>query len=254
MRLEDRDRRVLAEVFLSRLARRDDLIALGYFNSVSRCNARLLELRREGLVGLRTQLDGAELRCPLYFCTSKGIRVAADDLGVPLDQALETHRPGMRELAIRHALRCTDLRIRIEHALANSDSAKLRRWSHELLCRHEFETSHGRPVLVKPDALCVVGHQGQDFYVFVEVDLGNASLPRFRDKLARYALYADSGAFADVYPVKTFRVLTVTTEERRLQNLVALSQRREFAFTTWRRMQSSSLIDPLLRTGKGGAR
>ncbi len=235
MRLEARDRQVLAETFLSRVVRCDDLINLGYFKSVPRCNARLLMLREEGLLRSRTELGGMSLRAALYHCTSKGVRLAAQELDMGAEEAIEIHRSGIRELAIKHALRCNDLRNLFIRMRGTDDNFRLDSWSQELLCHHEFQL-HGKTVVIKPDALAVLDGFEKRSHLFIEADLGNASLPKLREKLSRYLVYDRSGAFAEAYGADSASVLIVTTDERRLAHLRTLACSGPFIFTTWKRL------------------
>lgn len=243
MRLETRDRQVLAEAFASRVIRRDDLIHLGLFSSVVRCNARLHQLKEAGLIAAREELCGLKLRSPFYICTAKGMHVAASGLGLSPTEAVEIHRSNKREATIRHCLRCNDLRTRFISELSGDKATRLIRWWPELLCRHEFQDRLGQTVVIKPDALAVLLHQSREQQLFIEVDLGNVSLPKFVDKVRRYERYAASGAFADAYGAETFHVLTVTTDEHRLVNLSSQCSGRRYIFTTWRRLSQSNLND-----------
>lgn len=247
MRLEDRDRQVLAETFLSKVIRRDDLISFGYFSSIPRCNARLLALKQEGLLKTRTDLGGMELRAALYHCTSKSVRIAADVLDISPDEAIEVHRSGIRELAIKHSLRCNDLRARFIRELAGDSEIKLTSWSQELLCHHEFQVGE-RTTVIKPDALAELrGSEGQH-HVFVEVDLGNAAIPKIKAKLHRFHTYADSGAFYEAYRADRFSVLLVTTDERRLAHIKRLALPQSLILSTWKRLAERGLQMPVFAT------
>lgn len=247
MRLESRDQRVLAETFLSKVVRRDDLIDFGYFSSVPRCNARLLALRSEGLLKTRTELGGMELRAALYQCTSKGVRIAAEVLDISQDEAIEVHRSGIRELAIKHALRCNDLRSRFLKELRASQELRLDGWSQELLCHHEFQVS-GKSVVIKPDGLATLSGQSNIRQLFIEVDLGNASIPKIREKVLRYKTYSSSGAFSEAYDSERFKVLLVTTDERRLSHLQRITVGGALTLTTWKRLADHGLLGAVFAT------
>lgn len=242
MRLVSRDRAILVEAFLSRVVRRDDLISLGHFTSVCRCNARLLALLQAGLLTVREHLSGVRLRSSMYLPTKQGVRIAAEALGISQAEALSAHKGSIRDLTLRHSLRCNDLRLRFVQDLTAKGAPRLEKWSHELLCHHEFIDGSGRTTVVKPDALATLQWQAQAHCVFIEVDLGNASLPKFRDKIDRYLRYARTGAFEQVYGARSFNVLTVTTDERRLASLVRTVPFKGLLFTTWKRLEGLSLL------------
>lgn len=241
MRIERRDRQIIGDVFLSRVLRRDDLIRLGYFTSIPRCNSRLLALKQEGLLKARSLVSGVALRAPIYQCSARGVRIAADELGIPAAEAIEIHRAGASDTVLRHALRCSEIRIRLVQDLREPGPVQFLDWSHELLCHHEFVTASGRSVTVKPDGLVVVAAHGKEKHIFVEADLGNAALPKFQQSVARYQQYLSSGAFCEAYGPSTFTVLVVTTDERRLAHMRQLGQVPWLAFTTWKRLAADSL-------------
>jgi len=55
--------------------------------------------------------------------------------------------------------------------------------------------------------------------IFVEVDMGHASAPRFKEKLTAYQALADSGRCQSLYGFSQFRVLVVTTGPLRSRHL-----------------------------------
>ena len=242
MRLEERDRQVLSETFLSKIVRRDDLLRLGLFGSVPRCNARLLSLNRCGLLARRNDITGCDLRSPLYLCTAKGVRIAADSIGFSQAEAIETHRRGLTDLSIRHALKCLDLRLQFVRECLDSPYRMIR-WASELLCRHDFFLPNGASISMKPDAMVELTNGDRSCLAFIEVDLGNVSIPRFSDKVGRYITYRDSKAFAEVYQADSFVVLTVTSNESRLMNLCSTTDRSNFYFSTWKRL-SNGIFGP----------
>lgn len=246
MRLEARDRTLLREAFLSKVIGRNHLIALGHFSSVGRCNARLLALKRGGYLAVRDQISGVDLRAPLYACTRRSVRLVAEDLGLGIEEALALYIARQSDLSLRHALRCTELRLIAERDLSSGSHPRLLTWAPEVLCHHEFIGPSGTRVTVKPDALAVLEWRGTNPHLFLEIDLGHVSLPNFREKIARYRAYAQSGAFADAYGVAHFLVLTVTTDERRLASLVETADTPNYLFTTWKRLANHALSDEVL--------
>jgi hypothetical protein len=55
--------------------------------------------------------------------------------------------------------------------------------------------------------------------MFVEVDLGTEAVPVVAKKASMYLQLAASGEFSKLFGRSQFRVLVITTSERRLQNL-----------------------------------
>ena len=70
---------------------------------------------------------------------------------------------------------------------------------------------------------------------FVELDLGHESLTTWKAKIEKYVRYALSGSFEERFQHPTFRVLVVTSSDRRQQSLrkaTAATTDRIFWFAT----------------------
>ena len=69
---------------------------------------------------------------------------------------------------------------------------------------------------VRPDGLLLARCP-----VFIEVDLGNVSLPKFREKLLAYRALAHSEQCSRLYGFPSFNLLTVTTGSLRSRHLTS---------------------------------
>src|SRR5581483_3778005 len=67
-----------------------------------------------------------------------------------------------------------------------------------------------------PDAVAETEHAGANHGYFVEVDLGTETRRIWQRKTQAYLELARTGAFKRVLPVETFRVMVITTSNRRL--------------------------------------
>ena len=72
-----------------------------------------------------------------------------------------------------------------------------------------------------PDGYFELGSAGGFRAVFVEVDLGTEAVPVLAKKASLYLQLAASGEFSQIFGRSQFRVLLITTSERRLQNIRA---------------------------------
>jgi len=133
--------------------------------------------------------------------------------------------------AIRHSLRCLDLRVQFRKELTGK--LVLLQWFPELLCHHQFSRHGGPDITVKPDGLAVLSLRR---HLFIEVDLGNVALTRLSEKLRKYTIYQSSGAFSDAYGCDRFAVMFATTDERRLSAIRALPFSGDLLLTTWKRL------------------
>ena len=206
MRLTERDLRLIRDIALSHVLSRDQLLRLGYFTSVSRCNRTMTRLSKSGLVRpLLTPFHGQRL----YSATIE----AGGIVGARIAQLL-TNRPASPRFLL-HSLSVTEVRISV---LANGAES----WRFEAQLWHSF-AYHGKTYEVRPDGMAVI--EGRP--ALIEVDLGHCSSSKFSRKLLAYRNYELCGAFERAYNASKLRVLTFTTSERRKRHFEALAQADE---------------------------
>ncbi len=208
--IQDRDLALLKQLWIMRVADRDQLMLAAAFHSVTRINARLLALTRAGL--LRR-----------FFVGSGGGRKALYALSARGAQLIEMPRRGPRRR--QNELLVADFSV--IHQLAIND----------LYCNARF-----RPIPV-PGVTCVnwMGFtepvtEGSrlipDGYVefrtpegidgaFIEVDLGHENLTVWKEKAQRYLEFAVSGVFARKFSQPRFRVLVLANSPRRMRTVRA---------------------------------
>lgn len=195
-RLTQRDLQVMEDVAKSHALLRGHLLKLGYFTSVTRLNTRMRELVGLGLV---RRLETPFFNESLYIVSPKWGELLSPELA-----GLIKSRPASPRF-LRHCLAVSDMRI----ALTKRSGGK---W----LFEHElWRTVDGNQV--RPDG-AIVGKS----LVLIEVDLGNVSLPKFKQKLFGYQTLASSGQCQRLYGHKDFRLLVVTSGKRRARHLSRL--------------------------------
>jgi len=196
MRITKRDVTVLRDLALSHVMSRDQLLELQHFNSITRVNTRMRELTR---LGLARRLDSPFFSQSLYGAS----KLAAEVVGERISQLLEDRTGSPR--FIQHAMSVTNVRIALRRT---SNGA----WRFEQQLRRRIQ---GHKTLeVRPDGLLLAS-----IPIFIEVDMGHASAPRFKEKLTAYQALAKSGQCQSLYGFSQFRVLTVTTGTLRSRHL-----------------------------------
>ncbi|MBS1714609.1 MAG: replication-relaxation family protein [Armatimonadetes bacterium] len=210
LKLTGRDLRVLGDAALSHVLSRDQLLNLGYFTSVSRCNRTMRRLHEAGLVRV--------LKTPFFMQNLYSVRTEASDLLDARIAALVKGRSSSPRF-LQHALMVTEARIRLIEKGATG-------WRFEAQVRDSF-TLHGARHDVKPDGMVWIDGRP----VLLEVDLGHVASGKFKRKVDTYKSYERSGAFAGAYGSPKLSVVTLTTgqtRKRRLANLAGLSDIFEF--------------------------
>lgn len=218
VKITARDVQLVRDVALSHVLSRDQILALKYFSTVTRCNTRLRELKQAGLIRvLETAFSGQNL----YVAGPK----ATDVVGERIATLIKGRRPSPR--FIQHALAVTNSRIAICLLRAAS-------WRFEAQVTQSFEF-RGREHVLKPDGLCV--HEGSA--TFIEVDLGHVAPAKFREKVKTYEAFIDGLDSATSWGLERLDVLTITTGKLRARKLAGLAPKGSestFRFTTFQEL------------------
>lgn len=199
MQLTSRDIQVLRDFALSHVLSRDQLLALGYFSTVTRVNTRLRELMGVGLV---KRLETPFFAQSLYMASASATEVIGERVG-----PLLAGRSGSPRF-LQHALTVTNARISL---LGKGASA----WRFEQQLRATFAVG-GKPLEVRPDGLAVIPNRG---LLAVEVDLGHVNPAKFAEKLRAYDAFIATGECKRAWGEPTFRLLTLTTGSLRAKHL-----------------------------------
>jgi len=203
LRLTHRDVRLVRDVALSHVLSRDQILALGYFTSVTRANTRL-----RGLVGigLLKRLDTPFFSQGLYTVTKRTTEIVGERVAPLIDGRADSPR------FLQHALMVTNVRL----ALMQRGASEWR-FEPQLWARFEAGGVSGE---VRPDGLALIPGKGA---LAVEVDLGHVAPAKFAAKLLAFDRFITSGSAQRVWGVDTIRLLTVTTGPLRAQHLVNLT-------------------------------
>jgi hypothetical protein len=200
---------------LSHFLSRDQILALGYFNSVTRLNFRLRELREAGLIRvLKTPFFGQHL-----YAATEGARSL---VGERIAGLLSGRMPSPR--FVQHALAVTDTRI----ALVGQGCTN---WRFEAQLRHSFLWG-ARQHELRPDGMVRHG----DVLTLLEVDMGHVDPAKFARKLLVYDAFQASGELSRAWREQELAVLTVTCGRLRCARLARLAPKRSatcFAFQTF---------------------
>lgn len=216
--LTDRDRFLLRDILDFRMLTTEQVHAL-HFTSAHRCRKRLRLLWKHGFLTrhvrpVRSGKGSAQL---LYGLTLKGWKAVVQEIE-GRDSIASTKRKSIGE----HAIKVNDVRVMITAALRHSPDTRLTDWKHDrhLKLRVRVPNPQGpATVLVIPDAFFTLTVRGRTFGYFLEVDRGTADLRRLQEKIRAYLALWVSDAAATL-GVRSFRVLYVTTTEKRQTHLL----------------------------------
>ncbi|MCW5939202.1 MAG: replication-relaxation family protein [Fimbriimonadaceae bacterium] len=216
--MQKRDEDLLLDLFGHGVLTRAQIMLLGHFGSVQRCNSRLLRLRQHGFIQVVRHPAAGGASPALYRVGRQAAKHLTVRLGITLTEFQRAASSSAAVTFMEHTAKLVELRLAFEKALRG---AAIEQWSwhSEALCRHVYSVSGQRRV-VKPDSFVYWQNGGVTESWFVELDLGNASQIAICSKLASYGSYLNDGAYHEVYGQESFGVLIVTTGQQRLQNLL----------------------------------
>lgn len=202
MNITERDIRVIKDIALSHVLSRDQLLRLGYFSSVSRCNRRMAWLASEGFVNVLTTPFFSQ---HLYAHGPKCRNVVGERISALLSGRSSSPR------YLRHSLAVNEVRIALTEKMSGT-------WKFEQQLWQDFSWG-GTLHQVRPDGLVKV----EASVTFVEVDLGHVAPTKFAKKLRSYHTFQLSGIFEASYECSQFSLITVTTTQERKHRLARLA-------------------------------
>ena len=226
MVLQERDRHLLRELSVMRIADREQVKYVGGFHSTTRVNARLLALTR------------AKLLRRFFIGTTHGTRKALYSLSPSGAELVQVPYRGLRrgsdemlvaDFFVAHQLRINDLYCLLKYRPIPVPGVRCTRW----ISFHE-------PIAVAfhliPDGYTEFETPTETIAAFLEIDLGHESRAVWRKKVEEYLQHALSGNFPKQFQQNRFRTLVVAHSERRLESLrtaTAAVTQKIFWFTTF---------------------
>jgi hypothetical protein len=261
-RLTPRDLAVINAVYTYRVLRRDQIQTL-FFPSKNTANERLKRLYHHGYLARRwAPVEyGQGSGQTLYLLATKGAQRIAQERGADVSEiAWRRSQNHVSSPFLEHTLMINDVRLAIERAAeraAGRGEYQIETWlrEEELKATPDkvwIETAAGRRrrLALVPDAYfrLIAGHKRASF--FLEADRATETHGRWAQKVLCYLAYLRSGAYLRRYGSNCLRVVTVTSGERRLANLLRTTAqtcegRDEglFWFTTLERVAAETVLD-----------
>ena len=248
-----RDTQIITAVSTHRALTSDQIAMLfwGHQKAGSRARHRLKLLSDNGYLERAEQpVTLSEGRRPLvYFLDRKGLAVAADVRQVdPEEIDWKLAHNNVKWPFLDHLLATNDIRVRLEVAAPRAGLAIAAWVDDKSLATHSMRdvltvasASGGREQMtVGPDGyVALLDRNGTTQHrAFIEADRGTVPLTRWAHKVRKYLVYFRSRAFRERYHArKPFRVLTLTTSERRMANMKQVTEaaggRNWFWFSTY---------------------
>jgi len=182
-----------------RVIDREQAKVVAGFHSTTRANVRLLALTRAGL--LRRASIGC--RQAVYWLANAQLQKERKKGELPQEPAA---------LFLRHCLEINRLQLLVQYLSIPIPGWWFGRWQ-------SFQKPLSDTLPLIPDGYFELASAQGVRAAFVEIDLGTEAVPVFTQKASLYIQLAASGEFQQLFSRSQFRVLVVTTSERRRENL-----------------------------------
>lgn len=223
MRLTDRDKQIVEAVHLYRVLRQDQIQAL-FFGSRSAAQRVMVRLYDHGFLE-RCFIPVLSGRSPTFYVLDRrGAELLRAEMGY---DELSWHHSSksLSSDFLEHTLAINDVRIAITLA-ASQPGFDLLEWRSESDIKADYDrvtlqtkTGGKRAIPIVPDSYFVLQTPLGRAPFFLELDRGTETLVRFQTKIRAYVAYYASGGYERRFGSKSLRVLTVTTGEKRRDNL-----------------------------------
>jgi hypothetical protein len=197
--LQQRDLRLIEALETMRVIDREQAKVVCGFRATRRANARLLALTRAGLLKRGFVGSGQAV----YWLANRELQKV---------RKRGDSAPEPAALFLRHRLEINRVQLLVQYRGIPVPGWWFGRWQ-------SFQQPLDPALPLIPDGYFeIVSAQGTRS-TFVEVDLGTEAAPVLARKASLYLQLATSGEFAKLFSRSQFRVLVVTTSERRLNSL-----------------------------------
>jgi hypothetical protein len=196
----------------------------------------------------------------IYVVGSHGRRLIAEQLGIEPGRISRVDTSRNYYFLLHHTLRRNDFRAAILAACRERNDLDFMFWKQDRDVGDTIFVRNGRCDQVRvplvPDGLmCIQTPKGR-MCAYVEIDRGTIGHRKFFRKQRGYYEWWKQKVFIERYGVRNFRVLTVTTNDRRMGNLIRTTIKASdsgkgsgfFWFTTFDRIsleKPSSIFDPI---------
>ena len=205
--VQERDRILLRELSLMRIIDREQAKVVAGFHSTTRVNARLLALTKAGLLKRFFVGTAAGGKKALYYLSSAGANLVQVPQRAPRRRADEVVTASF---FVDHQLGINEIYSMLKYRPAPQDGAAFVRWE-------TFDQPIDAQRSLVPDGYAEMQTPAKRIAAFLEFDLGHENLTVWKAKARSYVRYAKSGEFERTFHLPHFRVLVVTTSDRRVE-------------------------------------
>jgi hypothetical protein len=208
--IQERDKRLFRELGgIMRVTDSEQAKLVAGFNSTTRANTRLLALTQAGLLKriFVGTIDGG--RKALYALTPKSNSLV--DVKIP-PLSLKQDLKLAGNLKLEHQMQINSVFVTVKYWTIPVAGTRLVRW---IAFREPL--TQGIPLI--PDGYFEIDTPSGTRTMFLEVDLGTEPIRTLQSKALHYVQLAVSGEYSRLFAKPQFRVLVLTTTEKRMHSI-----------------------------------
>lgn len=241
--LQARDRHLLKEAAILKVFDRKQAQIFAGFRSESRANVRLPKLVSAGLLHRYFFASEKGGKKSIYSLSKKGALLAGVSFS-GIKRSKDKLLVG--DLFINHQMHINEIYLQVKYKLPEALPFKFKRW-----LVPKLPLSGASRII--PDAYFQIESTAKQTSSFLECDLGGESSKVWRQKIEEYLAFATTGEFQKHFRETQFRVVVVTTTERRMQalaNLIARYTDKIFWLSTFELINLSGFWSSVWRRPK----
>jgi len=258
MRLTERDKRVIEWVYLFRFLTRDQIKLLEFEKaSITACQRRLsLLYHNKYLSAIQKPAHAGYGSSKRVYCLSqrgKEVISFVHDGMDPKNIKWNKKNNQVEIYFLEHTLAVND--VRVAFTISARSLGYMLKWIPEWELKALKEKvrdpeNPGKSLAVTTDGYFILKGEGKEARFFIEADRATETNRRWKDKIRGYVEYVKTGQYYKRYKAESLRVLTITTTQERLENLLATTKNVKgasfFWFTTKEKILNRNvIIDPI---------
>lgn len=259
IQLTERDIQILLFLLDTRFLSREQIERLFFQNDKSsketttrKANKRLSKLTENGLLERLYKPVTVGKSPAVYSIGKQGYQLLSKVLEQDKRNLVFKKKANKVEfLFLEHNLGIAEFRVCLELALRNNPEIDLLFWRRESkeLNDRVLDPRKRKYLPVTPDAFFGLQTNLGRSYFFLEVDMATQEHRRITRKIIAYREYWKKGLYGQKYGFNSFRVLFVTTTERRLNNLLKTAEKtgakNMFLFATQSDITEGRIFDSI---------
>ncbi|MCD4653579.1 replication-relaxation family protein [bacterium] len=165
----------------------------------------------------------------VYVVGSQGKRLLTEQLGIDPSTIVKVDSKRNYFFLLNHTLRRNDFRAVLYAACRERDDLEFLFWKQDKEVGNSVTIEDGRSGHVRvplvPDGFVGINTPQGRMQAFVEIDRGTIGHKKFLLKQRGYFKWWQEGRYIEKYGERNFRILIVTTNPRRMANLIKTTMR-----------------------------